>query len=163
MLLMQRFWLQYSGIPAYLGKDLPTQKSASGKNVLVNTYTRELSNLLDKDMLRDSLFLGTFSFTEADLASRRKIWSDVKAFGIIYILFWKGWYGIDNMKTMKDILESDLQKTHSVLLWALPRGWHATTQEAFCVVAVRHDRGKADCVAEMGCSPDSRVTISNEL
>jgi hypothetical protein len=162
MLLMQRYWLQYSGLPAYLGKDLANAKSASGKTVLVSTYSNHLSNLLDKDALRDSLFLATFSLTEADLASRQKIWNDVKDFGIIFILFWKEWYGIDNMRSILD-LTKHLHKTHSLLLWPLPRHWHATNQEALSLVAVRHDRGKVECVAEMACSPDSRIPLKSEL
>lgn len=88
--------------------------------------------------------------------SRAKIWAVVKEFGLIQIAFWSQFYGKDNNAHLQRLVDEDLRKTHSVVWWEMPSGWHATTQKAFYLVAVRRDRGKAYCDADVGCTQETK-------
>ncbi|CAE8602378.1 unnamed protein product, partial [Polarella glacialis] len=165
MLLMQRYWLHYSGVPAVLGTDVPrVPQTTCSKNwmkstqmckmkiILENALGEDLNSHLDPAKLRDSLFIATYSFTEADMASRAKIWRTVKEFGVIQLAFWGEFYGKDNLAHLQDLVDTDLRKTHRVVWWEMPPGWHATSGKAYYLVAVRKDRGTVLCVEEAGCS-----------
>jgi len=164
MILMQRYWLQYSGIPAVLGRALPktTQTRSSTGNmrtILENALSDELENHIDKKLLPSSMFVATYSFTEADMGSRAKIWKVAKECAVIQIAHWANFYGKDNMEHIRKLVETDLKHTHRVLWWMMPPGWHATSGKAYYLVAVRKDFGIEGlrCSADVGCSEETTV------
>ncbi|CAE7218025.1 unnamed protein product [Symbiodinium sp. CCMP2592] len=165
MILMQRYWLHYSGVPAVLGTDLPKGIVRSGRTmgiVLESSLSDDLANHLDTSKLQDALFVATYSFTEADFESRAKIWRIVKKFGVIQLAFWADFYGKDNMRHIEELVETDLRPSHWVAWWTMPPGWHATPGIAYYLVAVRKDRGnvrRLRCAEELGCTSSTAHTL----
>merc|ERR1712107_644907 len=74
-----------------------------------------------------SIFVGTWSFTEADVASREKVRPLMMNFGITLLAFWEELSGINNVEYLKHSLAHKLNKTHNLLVWqtdAGPMSWY---------------------------------------
>merc|ERR1719401_1529715 len=77
---------------------------------LSNTETESLTKVL---ALPKIYFAATYSFTEADEATRSLFLPHFKKFDGIYLTYWDEFRGIDNNSTIKAIIDS-ISTTHSV-------------------------------------------------
>lgn len=166
MNLFHRYWLRYSGVPAVLGREIGTKFIETVKNgqrsagltflesSMAQTWT--LPNHLDGSLDSSSVFMGTYSFTEADVGTRERVRPWIEKFELIFIVFWSSWDGNDNdgyiRQWLKGSLDRDkegggLEKTHNVQIWK-------HEGNGFYMVARRKDSagGKILCLKEWNCA-----------
>lgn len=146
MNLMHRYWLRSSGVPVYLGKNLaPNPAAVRGKIILESSMEDTLFGAhLDSAIQRDSVFMGTYSFTEADEETRERFRPLIQNFGVIFLVFWSTFMGYDNDAYMLRWLDDSLWATHNVLAWK-------HEGNGFYFLAVRKDIGEVACVPEFNC------------
>ena len=166
MLLTQRHWCQKVGVAVRtLGRDV--EKTDAARCVHQTVQTRRLSDAAE--LLPDggtvthgpsSLFVATYSFTEADLDTRAQIVQMTRHFGRMYLMFaLTAWDGIDTLGYMRDWLSSSLGHTHRVCTWkhgarglqlaAVGRGAVARARcrpSVGCTEKTLHRNLSADCV-----------------
>jgi len=148
ILLMQRFWLRYSGVPAFLGSGrLPKAEAMRGRVLLESSLGTSFEEHLDRARLNETLFLGTFSLTEASLEARQRIRPLLRELALIQLAFWQNFDGIDNDKYLKTVVDEDLSKSHNVVSWQMKN----RDPGNFYLIAVRKDKGAAVCAQELGC------------
>jgi len=146
MNILHWYWLRYSGIPAYVGRGLARSPDAvRGKLILESSaedtpfYTH-----VDRDAWADTVFFATYSYTEADMASRQRFREVVKSAGVVFLVFWPTFMGVDNDVFLGGILDESLQETHNVQVWK-----HEAV--GFYLVARRKDLGPVLCLPEANC------------
>lgn len=150
MLLMQRYWLRYSGYPALLGEHLPANASAvQGELLLESSLEQHINAHLDPALAPGSLFVATWSLTEADVASREKIRPLIMNFGVILVAFWDKISGIDNSEYMRKYFAEKLRLSHHILVWRQLR-----LADSWYFLAVHKSFGELTCNAEVNCKAD---------
>uniref|UniRef100_A0A7S4V5B2 Uncharacterized protein n=1 Tax=Alexandrium monilatum TaxID=311494 RepID=A0A7S4V5B2_9DINO len=148
MILMQRYWLRYSGIPAHLGPDLPRSREAVlGQLVLESSLSSILRHRLDMGQLPQSLFIGTYSLTESDLATREQVRPLMRSFGVILLAFLEAFDSFDNVAYLR-ALGRWLRSSHQVLVWH--KG-----HDHWYFLAVRFEVGQVHCDAAVNCGNDT--------
>ena len=101
--------------------------------------------------LSSAAFVGTFSFTEADVGTRDALRAHVSSFGRILLVFFQSWDGVDNVQYLNAWVSGSLNRTHSVCSWAYDR------RHSHYLVAVRRDLGVGLVrgASVLGCSRQS--------
>jgi len=160
MLLLQRYWLRFSGIPAYLGEDTPPAARADaappGGVVLESSLARAPGQrYVSGADLRGALFLGLWSLTEAGLGARSKVWPLLLASGVVLLAFGNEFDGVDNARFLdEELRRGGLSRTHRILCWHL-----ASSAGHYYLLAVRRDLGPVVCSPELNCRHESRHAL----
>ena len=164
MLLMQRFFQRYSGLPSYLvGAEVHQDLAGSlltARTALVPTV---LSNpLLLPTLLRglevpklDSLFVATWSLTEASYEARAAIRPHLRGFGRLFITFWDKIFWdkkADNGVYLAEWIREDFLQTHYVCSWQITQVKDA--KHWYLVVAAK-ELGEVKCLERLGCYLDT--------
>lgn len=151
MLITQRHWCQRVGVAVRtLGRDVERKDAARCVNQTVQTHRlSDVAELLFDGAvsLTSSLFVATYSFTEADLETRAHIKQMTRHFGRMYLMFAQtAWDGIDTLGYMRDWLSSSLGHTHRVCTWK-----HGT--RGLQLAAVRRGAvARPRCRSSVGCT-----------
>ena len=111
MLLTQRHWCRKVGVAVrILGHDVEIKDAA--RCVKRTVQTRQLSDvaqLLSSRASSDTLFVATYSLTEADFDTRAQIVQMTRQFGRMYLMFAAtAWDGIDTLGYMRHWLSASL-------------------------------------------------------
>ena len=187
MLMMQRYWHRYSGLPSYLlGADLlhrhhepagvgfrgaplgshfgPPDDLLAGRVALVSSLDplalplalehSRASTLTAEATDRNTLFVATWSFSEASLSAREAIRHRLKPFGRLLVAFWDSFDGIDNSRYLREWVASDLHASHLVCVWRM-----GGNKKTAYLLAVQRDLvgARLNCVREAGCTNASKV------
>jgi len=160
MLLLQRYWLRYSGLPAYLAKDLPRNNSQDERplgrtGVLLHSALAAphaaLRHLADAKP-ETSLFVAFWSFTEADPGAREKVWPLLERCGIVMLTFGNIFDGVDNVAYLqKELSSRGFDESHHALSWHL-----ASSTGHYYMIAVRKEVGSLTCLPELNCHNTTR-------
>lgn len=157
MLMAQRHWLRLAGTPAYhvpsevpfayvgapelgdrLGRQVALAPSVS-KEVNYELLPRLLADAQARSV--ESLFIATWSFTEASIQARAPIRPLLSRFDRLFLAYRDTWDGINNGRYLQDWVRRDLLPTHRVCVWE-----HK-------IVAVKRSLGhKALCVPALACT-----------
>ena len=87
-----------------------------------------------------SLFIATWSFSEASITAREAIRPNLKEFDRLLIRYRDSFDHINNVAYLRHFIRHDLAPTHSVCVWSK------------ILVAVRRSLGLARCEPALGCS-----------
>lgn len=162
MLQHVRYWTRYSGIPSYfLGKEIPIAFAQQNMHLMQSKVllTDGLSSdppLLDQLLPsfhlestdKSSVFLGTWSLTEAGTDIRQKFLPIVLQFSHV-LLAWQT-IPFKGAASDPDMLQFyyALRSTHTICAWKIP----TYSFDAY-VFAVRKGQGEARCIANLvGCT-----------
>lgn len=153
MLLTQRHWCRKVGVAVrILGHDLEMKDAARCVNETVQTrQLSDVAQLLPNRAFSDTLFVATYSFTEADLDTRTQIVQMTRQFGRMYLMFaTTAWDGIDTLGYMRHWLSTSLGHTHRVCTWK-----HGA--RGFQLAAVRRDDAvvRPRCRPSVGCNKNT--------
>lgn len=150
LLLLQRFWLRYSGIPVLWGEDLPPNPLVvRDKIVLESSVSGKIFSHIDADKVKNSLLLSTNSFSQEDLTSFEKIRPMLKGTGLIQLVFDPEQTGVNMGQYLQQLVSEDLNKTHNVLCWQSQHG------KLYHFLAALTERGALRCMEELHCSHKS--------
>jgi len=148
MLLMQRYFHRIAGFPTFLGQGLkPSPDAVRGNTILADPLNKVWAAHIDQKQDKTSMFIATWSFTEADVHTRDVVKKEISKFGYILLVFWNAWDGINNYHYLLKWIEEYLNKSHNILSWKAP-----IDRKSYYLVAVRRDIGKVVCNAENGCA-----------
>jgi len=168
-----RYWHRYSGVPSIYGHDLhPSPEAVRGNTVIEHTFGA-LASHVDHAIMHQSLFLATYSLSEADQATRDMFWPMVKQFGIIIMAFGATYINIYNQHENLRIENNDdsfmtpltalINQTHNIISWEIP---YLVYKHHYYFVAIRKDLGQVKCVARLNCSPETihpRIKKTDQL
>lgn len=158
MLLVQRLWLRYSGVPVVLGEDmLASPETVKKKIVLESSLGQKIFSHVDSSKDNDSLFRSTTYFTQEDVTSFEKIRPVIKNFGLIQFAFQPKRNAVDTSEYLHRFVDEDLSQTHNVLTWQAKKrhGNGASGGEVFHFLAVLKNRGPVACLKELNCMPST--------
>lgn len=157
MLLVQRLWLRYSGVPVVLGEDmLASPGTVKKKIVLESSLGQKIFSHVDSAKDNDSLFRSTTYFTQEDVTSFEKIRPVIKNFGLIQFAFQPKRNAVDTSEYLHRFVDEDLSQTHNVLTWqAKKRHGNGGNGEVFHFLAVLKNRGPVACLKELNCMPST--------
>jgi hypothetical protein len=119
MLLMQRYFLRYSGHAVFLMSEenketltsLARSKTTAGPTTLLVSPSFLHSHLLpdrSESGLASTLLLATYSLTESDLESRSRFMNNIKHIGVLFISGNEDNFGTNNMEYIISLAQSDL-------------------------------------------------------
>ncbi|CAJ1356027.1 unnamed protein product [Effrenium voratum] len=161
MLLLQRYWLRFSGLPAYLAEDLPGRWHTAplrrnGVLLMDSTGKHHTASRMMADAdAATTLFLGFWSFTEASTSARERIWPLLARCGIMMLTFGNNFDGIDNAQYLQqELLNRGFHRTHYALSWHLE-----VSVGFFYLLAVRKDVGEVSCLPSLNCKDLTRHSI----
>ena len=123
-----------------------------GKTILADPLDETWASQIDRTKEKRSMFLGTWSFTEADLGTRELVREKINAFGYIWLVFWSDFESTNNADYLLKWIDRYLDASHNVLSWEMPK--HNSGIEhlpSYVFVAVRKDVGNITCTLEAGC------------
>ena len=126
MLLMQRYFLRFSGHTAFLLNEnngdmltsLSKRKTVRSLAILVPPSYLTSHLLPDRShfAMAHTVVLATYSLTESDLASRHSFTKYIAGVGVVLISGNENHFGNDNVKYIIDLSETSLVKYHCAFL-----------------------------------------------
>lgn len=142
MLLMQRYFLRFSGHAVFL----LTEENKETLHDMARDSTTELTTLLvspsllsshllpdrSEEALATTLLLATYSLTESDLESRSRFISQIHRIGVLFISGNEDHFGNNNMDYILGLTQSDLIDYQCVFL-------PGNFQDEFFFMAIRSD------------------------
>jgi hypothetical protein len=162
MLLMQQYFLRYSGYPSYyngLNGNSDSQSIYSTANistVLVPSTEHNLNKHINYDIgtLKRSLFIATFSLTESRVADRDIAIDAIKDFGVIYIIGWPKYENVINSDYLIKIAMNKLN-AHNICMWS---GLKNAEHRDIFFLAIRKDLNiRPKCEESVECYKESVI------
>jgi hypothetical protein len=153
MLFMQQYFLQYSYWPCYLGH---TIDQVNGRKMLLEssqTLKSSFYNHLNRSEMHSTLFMATWSLSEAPISDRIEFVNNFHTYGIILIAFKHEFDTINNLKYFLGIAK-ELESKFSQCIWEVP-----LFPKNYYYVAYRkgHQPSKVICSPVTGCNKRTYV------